>query len=320
LKKQFLFGVLATFSFTTGALAADIAFIGGKPDDLYWGVAIKKGVDDARFVVEANGGKVVHFQLQTYENMGVDAAGLIRTAIGQGFDGIVTPNFVPDAQDDTIKAAISAGIKVMLLDSGSLEKAEELGAINYIGYDPYVGGVVAGDYFGKNGQKNILCINTLPGVAVLEAMCKGLNDGITELGGMSRTLPLPASSWGDQVAVSEAIKATLLKDATIDAVFTVSVADGDAAAIAISQANKIETVKLASFSLSASVGERIKDGTQLFSVDLNPYLQAFLAVTLLASHLDFGVDLPVRPLPTGPVIVNATNIEAAIVGVTKGAR
>jgi simple sugar transport system substrate-binding protein len=301
------------------AQAADIAVVGGKTDDAFW-TKIKKGVDDSRLVVEANGGKVSYLQLQTYDNLGPDAAGLVRTAISQGVSGIVIPNWVPEAEDEAIKAAVDGGIKVILMNAGSLEKAKELGAINYVGSDEYIAGAAGGDYFGKNGQKNVLCVNTLPGSANQEARCKGVIDGVTKAGGAGKQLPLPATSFGDPTAIAEAVKATLSQDGTIDGVITIAAGDADAAASGIQQAGKVEAVKLGSFDFNEASLDRIKNGSQLFAIDQQPYLQSLLAVSLLASHIDFGTDLPVRPVLTGPGIVDASNIESTLAGVSKGAR
>ena len=89
----------------TMMLAADIAVIGGRADEEFWN-RVKKGIDDARLVVEANGGSVNYLQLQSYDNLGPDAAQLVRTAISQGADGIVVPNWVPEAEDDGVVGLI----------------------------------------------------------------------------------------------------------------------------------------------------------------------------------------------------------------------
>ena len=92
--KHFCAALLATtiVSFAApAAFAANIAVVGGKTDDEFWN-RIKKGVDDARLIVEKNGGQVSYLQLQTYDNLGPDAAQLVRTAISQGVEGIVVPN------------------------------------------------------------------------------------------------------------------------------------------------------------------------------------------------------------------------------------
>src|SRR5437867_6522073 len=111
------------------AIAADIAIIGGKADDPFF-AKIKKGIDDATLVVEAHGGKVNYLQLQTYDNIGGDAANLVRNAISQKASIIAVPNWVPASEDEAIKAAMEAGIPVLLYNSGGGDKAKELGAIN----------------------------------------------------------------------------------------------------------------------------------------------------------------------------------------------
>lgn len=301
------------------AMAADIAVIGGSNDDAFWNI-IKKGVDDATPGVVANGGSVNYLRLVNYDNFAPDVVQLIRTAISMEVDGLVIPDWVPEAEDPAIKDAIAAGITVILMNAGGADKAKELGAINYVGSDEYVAGVAGGEYFGGNGQKNVLCINTLPGTANIEARCKGVIDGITAKGGKGAQLPLPSTSFGDATAVAEAIKAELLKDDTIDGVITISAGDADSAAIAVDQASKTGTTMLGTFDLNQAGLDRIKGGTQLFAIDQQPYLQSFLAVSLLASSIDFGTDLPTFPVLTGPGIVDASNIDATLAGVAKGAR
>jgi simple sugar transport system substrate-binding protein len=303
----------------SAAMAADIAVVGGSNDDAFWNI-IKKGIDDATLAVVANGGSVNYLRLVNYDNFAPDVVGLIRTAISMEVDGLVIPNWVPEAEDPAIKEAVAAGIKVILMNAGGADKARELGAINYVGSDEYVAGQAGGAYFGKNGQKNVLCVNTLPGAANTEARCKGVIEGVAAAGGRGAQLPLPSTSFGDATAVAEAIKAELLKDETIDSVITISAGDADSAAIAVEQAGKTGTTMLGTFDMNQAGLDRIKGGTQLFAIDQQPYLQSYLAVGLLASAIDFGTDLPTFPVLTGPGIVDASNIEATLAGVSKGAR
>ena len=61
------------------------------------------------------------------------------------------------------------------------------------------------------------------------------------------------------------------------------------------------------FDLNADVAKQIKDGTILFSVDQQPYLQGYMAVDSLWFYLtnrnDLGGGLPVL---TGPSFVDST--------------
>jgi simple sugar transport system substrate-binding protein len=315
--------VLATTALVAFAgsatFAADIAVIGGSNDDAFWN-KIKKGIDDATPAVEANGGSVNYLRLVNYDNFAPDVVQLIRTAISMDVDGLVIPNWVPEAEDPAIKDAIAAGITVILMNAGGADKARELGAINYIGNEEYPAGVAGGEYFAAHGQKHVLCVNTLPGSINTEQRCKGVADAMGQAGAKSTQLPLPTTSFGDATAVAEAIKAELSKDATIDGVITISAGDADSAAIGIEQSGRAEGISLASFDMNEAGLARINDGKQSFAVDQQPYLQGFLSVSVLASAIDFGTDLPTFPVLTGPGIVDASNIEATLAGVAKGAR
>ncbi len=304
-----------------GAMAdgAKIAVIGGKADDPFF-AKIKKGIDDATLVVQAHNSSVNYLMLQTYDNIGGDAANLIRTAISQHPTIIAAPDWVADAQDEALKAAIAAGIPVMLYNSGGADKAKELGAINYIGNEEYPAGLAGGEYLGKLGLKNVICVNTVPGAENLEARCKGIADGIVKLGGKSTQLPLPATSFGNPTAVAEAIKATLLKDKTIEAVVAIGAQDADSAAMAIEQAGLTGKMKLASFDMNEANLERIKAGTQLFAIDQQPWLQGFLAVTLADAYVNYGLKVATAPILTGPGIVDSTNIDATLAGAKLGYR
>ena len=298
---------------------AKIFVIGGKADDPFWS-KVKRGADDAGLVVKAQGGSVTWLGPQTYDNLGPDAAKLIRTALSQHPDAIVAPDWVPEAEDDALKAVVAAGVPLIVYNAGGIEAANKVGAMNYIGNDEYVAGVAGGEYFGNHGAKKVICVNTLPGAANTEARCKGIADGIAKHGGASDELPLPSTSFGNPTAVAQAIKAALLKQSTVDGVITISAGDANSAANAISQAGGADKVKLGSFDMDEATLQRIKGGTQLFAIDQQPYLQGYLAASLLNGLVNFGLDLPTKPILTGPGIVSAANVDATLAGATAGVR
>lgn len=228
---------------STVTFSADIAIVGGRADDPFFAV-VKGGIDDAAKIVESRGGSLNYLALQTYDNIGSDGAQSIRTEVSQGADGIAAPNWVPEAQDSAYQAAAEAGIPILLYKSGRMDKTKELGGVNYVGTEYYVAGLDAGEYLGAHSVKNVLCVNTVPGAANLEARCKGIIDGVIGAGFSAVPLPLPASSFGDETAVSEAIKATSLQDKTIDGVVTMGNQDADSAAVAIEQAGAQDRVEL----------------------------------------------------------------------------
>ncbi len=298
---------------------AQIFVVGGKSDDPFWS-RVKRGAEDAGKVVASTGGKVTWLGPANYDNLGPDAAKLIDTAVSKGADAVIGPDWVPEAEDEAFGRVVDKGIPLWIYNAGGLEAADKLGAKNYIGSDDKAAGVAGGKYLGDKGAKHLLCINTVPGSVNQEARCAGLAEGIAESGGKGEQLPLPASNFGNPTAVSQAIKGALLKDDSIDAVVTIGTGDAEAAASAIEQAGVGDKVKFGTFDMDPNQLDRIKSGKELFCIDQQPYMQGYLAVSMANSYVLYGIDLPQRPLLTGPAIIDADNVETAIAGAKAGVR
>ncbi len=302
-----------------GGEGPKIFVVGGKADDPFWS-RVKRGADDAAVLVESQGGSVTWLGPQNYDNLGPDAAKLIQTAISQGATAIVGPDWVPEAMDSAFQQVTDAGIPLIIYNAGGLEAADKLGALNYVGSDEGLAGESGGEFFGANGAKNVICVNTLPGAANTEARCKGIADGIGKSGGKSTQLPLPSSNFGNPTAVAQAIKAALLQDESIDGVVTISTGDADSAASAIDQAGVADKVQLGTFDVSPEQLKRIQEGKQLFAIDQQPYMQGYLAVSMLNGYSQWGLNLPQRPLLTGPAIISKDNIDTVVAGADAGVR
>ena len=111
----------------------------------------------------------------------------------------------------------------------------------------------------------------------------------------------------DLPAVQQTIGAKLQQDASITNVVTlgadIALAAQQSAADAGSQAN------IVTFDLNADVAKQIESGGILFSVDQQPYVQGYMAVTALWLNLTNGNDIGGGgPVLTGPSIVDETNI------------
>ena len=295
---QVMVATTALAIFATAALAdgAKIFVIGGKPDDPFWS-KVKKGAEDAGLVAKATGGSVTWLGPANYDNLGPDAAKLIRTALSQHPSAIVGPDWVAEAEDAAFKDVAAAHIPLIIYNSGGMDAAKRLGAMNYVGSDEYVAGVGGGEYFGSHGVKNVLCVNTLPGATNTENRCKGIADGIAKQGGKSTELPLPSSSFGNPTAVAQAIKANLLKNAGVDGLITISAPDANSAANAISQAGVVARRSSSPHSTWIETGiQRIKDGQrQMFSTrSSSPTSQGFLAVSLLNGFVNYGISISRR--------------------------
>ncbi|MCO5126321.1 MAG: hypothetical protein M9957_03110 [Rhodobacteraceae bacterium] len=189
------------------AEGANIFVIGGKPDDPFWS-RVKKGAEDAGKVAEAQGGSVTWLGPQNYDNLGPDAAELIRQAIDQKADAIVGPDAGCPKRWTRRSRPLSMPEFFVIYNAGGIEAADRLGAMNYVGAVDYKSGYAGGEYLGKAGHKNGACVNTLPGAANIEAFCNGFNDGLAAAGGAGSTLQLPATAFGDATAVAQAYAPT----------------------------------------------------------------------------------------------------------------
>ena len=314
----------AALSFTgigvAGANAAGgekVYVVGGMPSDPFWSV-VKRGAEAAGEAVKAAGGTVTWLGPQNYDNLGPDAGKLVDNAIAAGATAIVVADWVPAAENPAIKRAVAKGISVIHYNAGGTAAQKQTGALAYIGSDDYVAGVAGGKYLASKGAKNILCINTVPGSANQEARCKGIADGAKAGKSKGKQLPLPSSNFGNPTAVSNAVKAALTKDKTIDAVVTLGVQDADSSAAAIKAAGS--KAKLGTFDLSTNTLDRIAAGTQAFAIDQQPWLQGYLATSAAWQHAQYGILPASNPVLTGPAIVDKSNVAKVKAGVTAGVR
>ena len=303
----------------TNAMAGEIFAIGGKPDDRFWAI-VKRGIEDASAAAATQGNTITWLGLQNYDNLGGDAAELIRQAIDQGADGIIAPDWVPEAMDSAFNAVADAGIPFIVYNAGGLEKAQELGALNFVGADVPASGEAGGKALAAAGYKNGVCINTLPGLANIEAMCSGFEKGITEAGGTYDVLPLPATTFGSATAVAQAVRAYLLKNPEVNAIFTIGDADSVSSVSGIAQAGKTGQVGVCGFNFNESVLQNIQNGTQLCVVDQQGYQQGYYAASILSGYIAYGATIASPQILTGPGIVDASNVEATMAGVKEGTR
>ncbi|WP_127903687.1 sugar ABC transporter substrate-binding protein [Solirhodobacter olei] len=303
----------------SAAMAANIFVVGGKADDPFWSI-VKRGAEDAGIVAKAEGGSVTWLAPQNYDHLGPDAAELIRQAIAQGADAIVAPDWVPQAEDPAFKEVAKKHIPFIVYNAGGIQAADRLGAMNYVGAVDYQAGVAGGKYLGDHGQKTGVCVNSLPGAANIEDYCRGFKDGITKAGGTADVLPLPATAEGNVTAVTQAVRAYLLKHPKVDAVFTTANLDAVGVAQAIAQSGKTGKVKFCGVNFDQAILSQISAGTQACAIDQQGYQQGFYAVSILNGYVNYGLTIPTREILTGPGIVDASNIKSTLAGAKQGKR
>ncbi|MEQ8365372.1 MAG: substrate-binding domain-containing protein, partial [Roseicyclus sp.] len=233
---------------------------------------------------------------------------------------VVGPNWVPEAMDPAFQAVVDAGIPLVIYNAGGIEAADRLGALNYVGAVDYLAGVAGGEWLGENGASVGLCVNSLPGAANIEDYCNGFAEGMTNAGGEASTLPLPATAQGNVTAVAQAVRAHLLQNPEIDAVFATANLDAVGIVQGIQQAGRSGEVQVCGINFDEAILNQISSGAQSCAIDQQGYQQGFYAVSILNGYINYGLTIPTREILTGPGVVDATNIEATMAGASQGTR
>ena len=304
----------AAGSSSTKARSADtgtvsVVMLGGPSSDPFFST-IKAG---AKAAAAAYGSKLklTYLALQNYDNLGPDMAKLEQTAASEDPNVIVSTDWTPAAQDPVFEQLIGKGLPVVLYNAGGSTEAQKIGAVTFVGTDDTDVGQIAGRTFVADGAKDIVCVNTTPGSQNNEDRCHGLIATATAAGAKATELELSPTSFGNPSAVTQAIKAELLKNPSVDGIFDIGAVDADSAAAGIAAAGDTSKVKLGNAGVGTNALQRIKSGNQTFLIDIEPYLQGYLAISSAYQYAAYGL-VYTNPTPTGPVVITSQNVGAAL--------
>jgi simple sugar transport system substrate-binding protein len=292
-----------------GAMAQDapriVVVVHGQATDPFWSV-VKNGVDEAAKTFGAN----VECRAPATFDM-VEMAQLIDSAVASQPDGLVVS--IPDvaALGDSIRNAVGSGIPVVSMNSGSTAR-EELGVLAHVGQTELQAGRGAGRQMKEAGVTNALCVNQEVGNVALDQRCEGFTEG---LGG---TVEVVAVGM-DPTEIQSAIKAQLTAKPDINGVLALGPVASEPTFAALNELDVLDKVKVATFDLSPSVLEAVRDGKMLFAIDQQPFLQGYVPVELLNLYKKYGLMLPGN-VSTGPGFVTKENAAQVIDLSAKGIR
>jgi simple sugar transport system substrate-binding protein len=278
---------------------------GGKRD-LAFAVVTHGSAGDAFWDVVQNGAEAAGEDLGISVDYQSDGdpqrqAQLIDAAVNQDVDGIVVSMANPDALQDSVQAAVDAGIPVVTINSGG-DRSAEFGAIGHVGQDEAIAGQGAGRALAAAAATNVLCVLHEAGNIGLEQRCAGAAEGLG-----SDVTPLQVDI-NDLQGAQSTITSQLQSDPTVDAVLTLNSA---VAAVAVdAAADAGSDAQVATFDLNADVISGIQDGDIAFAVDQQQYEQGYLPIVMLQL---FAENLNTvgggQPVLTGPGIVDADNVD-----------
>jgi simple sugar transport system substrate-binding protein len=230
-------------------------------------------------------------------------ATLIQNAIDSKVDGIATTLPTPDAIGPTAQKAVSAGIPVVAFNAGK-DDYTKYGIGMYFGSDETLAGQTVGRKITQETPGRTICVIQEQGQVQLEARCAGVTQG-------NPNTEVLYVNGRDLPSVQQTIGAKLQQDPSIKNVVTLG-AD-IALAAQKSEADAGSKASIATFDLNADVAKQIQSGGIAFSVDQQPYVQGYMAVTALWLNLTNGNDIGGGgPVLTGPSIVDKTNIDKIV--------
>jgi len=263
----------------------------GAPGDAFWD-RVKSGAEKA--------GKDYGVDVQYSSDADPSKQSqLIDSAVADKVDGIVVSMANPDGLEQSVKAAVAAGIPVVTINSG-IDQSAAFGAITHIGQSETIAGEAVGKQLKTAGLGKAICVIQEAGNVGLEDRCKA---AAQTFGGDMTNLQVDGT---DDNAVQSSITSKLQADPSIDTVLTLGGQYAIDAVSAVDQAGS--KAKVATFDLSADVVKDIEDGKILFAVDQQPYVQGFLGVTTLYLKSINGNDVGGgQPINSGPAFVTKDN-------------
>jgi simple sugar transport system substrate-binding protein len=233
---------------------------------------------------------------------GPEQATLVQNAVDSKVNGIAVTLSNADAVIPAAKKAADAGIPVVVFNQG-IDQYQEAGAKMYFGSDEDLAGQTVGQRLStENGGGKTLCIIQAQGSVALETRCAGVKKSYPNTENLQ-------VNGADLPSVQQTIQSKLAQDTSITNIVTLG-APIALAALQAQEAAGSTTAKIATFDLNQDAAQAIKDGKILFSVDQQPYVQGYMAVTALWLNLSNGNDIGGgKPTLTGPSFVDSTNID-----------
>ena len=282
----------AVIGFAAPAYAQDIlVVVHGQANDPFWSV-VKNGVDAG---AKDSGANVEFRSPETFDM--VQMSQMIDAAVNQEPDGIVVSIPDADALGPSIERAISAGIPVISMNSGS-DVSKELGALLHVGQDEYTAGEAAGQKLAEMGGTNAICVNQEVGNVALDLRCEGFTAGF---GGTVEVLP----TTNDPAEVEAKIRAALDSNPDIDTIMGLGASlVGEPAVAAVEAVGRTGEVNVATFDMSANFLQSVVDGNAAFAIDQQQFLQGYLPVVFLALNAKYGL-IPGGNVPSGPNLITA---------------
>ena len=232
-------------------------------------------------------------------------AELIDQAVATQPDGMALTMSDRDLFREPVQRALDAGIPVVAYNAGAGPLTDQVSYMTYLGQDEFQGGYQGGVKLAAEGGTRGVCVNHQVGHIGLDARCEGFLLAMEEKG-----IPAEVLSITDDPAESQTIMDdyyTANPDADIFMTLGPNGANPFYAFLETAGLGGGE-IKHGTFDLGEEIIARIKDGTTMFAIDQQPFLQGYGAVQVLMLQVRYGISPALPVTPTGPGFVDASNV------------
>ena len=233
-------------------------------------------------------------------------AQLIDQAVAAQPDGIALTVTDADLFREPIQSALDAGIPVVAYNAGAGPLVDGIHYLTYLGQDEYAGGYLGGLKLAAEGGTQGVCINQQVGHTGLDKRCAGFIDALAEKGIPAEVLATVDDPAESQTIISDYYTANPNTDIFMS--LGPNVANPFYAFMEEAGLGPGD-ITMGTFDLSPEIIAKIKDGTTMFGIDQQPFLQGYGAVMALMLQHRHGISPALPVTPTGPGFVDASNVE-----------
>ena len=242
---------------------------------------VVKGAQDAAAAFN------VDLDVQYANNDPVRQNDLIESAVATGVDGIAVSISSSDAFDDSICAAVAAGITVVGFNNDDLEGAEGNCRHSYVGMDEFASGYELGqrmiEQFGLKEGDTVFNPREIPEASFAVARGGGIEKAMSEAGIKVETVRAGLDPAEAQNIMAQA----LIANPDIKAVFGTGSVTSTVGAGAIADAGM--DVPFGGFDLAVEIVDAVETGKMFATMDQQPYLQGYYPIAQIAMAARYGL-------------------------------
>ena len=229
----------------------------------------------------------VDLDVQYANNDPIRQNDLIESAVAAGVDGIAVAISSSDAFDESICAAVEAGVVVIGFNNDDLEGADGNCRQAYVGMNEFASGYELGirmiEEFGLKEGDTVFNPREIPEASFAVARGGGIEKAMTEHGITVETV----RAGLDPAEAQNIMAQVLIANPDIKALFGTGSVTSTVGAGAITDAGG--DIPFGGFELALEIVDAVESGAKLATMDQQPYLQGYYPIAQIAMAARYGL-------------------------------